>query len=74
MKTRVAKQKKKLNPDVLRELKALRRAGQSAKRLAELTGTALIVVRKGRIVDANKHRRQTAKQKELIRLLRPFRA
>jgi hypothetical protein len=74
MKTKVVKPKKKLNPDVLREMKALRRAGQNAKRLAELTGTPLIVVRNGRIVDANKGRKQSAKQKELIRLLRPFRA
>jgi hypothetical protein len=58
--------------DVRKELRALRQAARNAKRLAEVTGTPFIIVRNGKIVDLHKGRKQTAKQRELIRLMRPF--
>jgi hypothetical protein len=58
--------------DVRREMRALRKAARNAKRLAEITGTPFIIVKNGRMIDLHKGRKQTAKQRELIRLLRPF--
>jgi len=55
-----------------REMRALRAAARNAKRLAEITGTPFIIVKNGRLIDLHKGRKQTAKQRELIRLLRPF--
>ncbi|MGD0462485.1 MAG: hypothetical protein ABSB74_08355 [Tepidisphaeraceae bacterium] len=71
MKTKSAKAASS-DPDVRRELRALRQAARSARRLSQITGTPFIVVKNGRIVDLNKGRKQSAKQKELVKLLRPF--
>ncbi len=60
------------DPDLRGVLPALRRAARNARRLSEITGTPFIVVKNGRIVDLNKGRKQSAKQRELVRLLRPF--
>ena len=60
------------DPNIRRELRALRQAARNAKRLAEITGTPFIIVKNGRMIDLHKGRKQTAKQRELIRLLRPF--
>jgi hypothetical protein len=60
------------DPEIRRELRALRAAARDAKRLAEITGTPFIIVKNGRMIDLHKGRKQTAKQRELIRLLRPF--
>ena len=62
----------RINSDVRREMKALRAAARDAKRLAEITGTPFIIYKNGKLVDLHKGRKQTAKQRELIRLLRPF--
>jgi hypothetical protein len=58
--------------NVRKELRALRRTARNAKRLAEITGTPFIIVKNGKIIDLHKGRKQTAKQRELIRLMRPF--
>jgi hypothetical protein len=58
--------------DIRREMRALRKAARNAKRLAEITGTPFIIYKNGRLIDLHKGHKQTAKQRELIRLLRPF--
>jgi hypothetical protein len=66
---RKSSKSKKLSPEIRHELRA---AARSAKRLAEVTGTPFWVVRNGKLVNLHKGRKQTAKQRELIKLLRPF--
>jgi hypothetical protein len=61
-----------LDQDIRHEMRTLRQAARSAKKLADVTGTPFIVVKNGRLVDLNKGRKQSAKQKELVKLLRPF--
>jgi hypothetical protein len=60
------------DPDLRGVLPALRRAARKARKLSQITGTPFIVVKNGRLVDLNKGHKQTAKQKELVKLLRPF--
>jgi hypothetical protein len=61
-----------MNAEIRGEMQALRRAANSARRLSQVTGTPFIVVRNGRLVDLNKGHKQTSKEKELVKLLRPF--
>ena len=58
--------------DVRREMRALQKAARNAKRSAEITGTPFVIYKNGRMIDLHKGRKQTAKQRELIRLLRPI--
>lgn len=44
---------KRTNPDVALPLRALRRAGKNALKLAQQTGTACVVWRDGKIVNLN---------------------
>jgi hypothetical protein len=60
------------DPDIRREMRALRQAARDARRLSKVTGTPFIVVKNGRLVDLNKGRKRSAKAKELVKLLRPF--
>ena len=47
--------------DVDRQLAALRRAGQAARKLAEATGTPFIVVRDGKVVNLNPGKKRSRK-------------
>jgi hypothetical protein len=60
------------DPNIRLEMRALRKAAHRAKRLAEITGTPFIIVKNGKIIDLHKGRKQTARQRELIKLFRPF--
>jgi sensor histidine kinase regulating citrate/malate metabolism len=60
------------NQQIRREMRALRQAARDARRLSEITETSFIVVKNGRLIDLNKRRKQSAKAKELVKLLRPF--
>jgi hypothetical protein len=64
--------RKKLHPEVQLQLKALRKAARDARKLSIITGTPFWVMRKGKLVNLNKGRKQTAKQRELLRLMRPW--
>jgi hypothetical protein len=60
------------DPRIRREMRALKQAARSAKRLAEVTGTPFYVVKNGRLINLHKGRKRSAKQRELVKLLRPF--
>ena len=72
MKRKSAQTKRKLHPEVAIQLKALRQAARDARKLSQITGTPFWVMKNGKLVNLNKGHKQTAKQKELIRLMRPF--
>jgi hypothetical protein len=72
MKAKVANPRPKITPEIRRELNALRAAARDARKLSEITGTPFWVMREGKLVNLNKGKKQTAKQRELIRLMRPF--
>jgi hypothetical protein len=64
--------RKKLHPEVQLQLKALRKSARDARKLSIITGTPFWVMRKGKLVNLNKGRKQTANQRELLRLMRPW--
>ena len=72
MKGKSLKARPKITPEIRKELKALRQAARDARKLSLLTGTPFWVMKNGKLVDLNKGRKQTAKQRELLRLMRPF--
>ena len=72
MKSKSAKANGKLHPEVQLQLRALRAAARDARKLSIITGTPFWVMKKGKMVNLNKGRKQTAKQRELIRLMRPW--
>ena len=72
MKVKSSKARPKMTAEIRKELKALREAARDARKLSLITGTPFWVMKNGRMVNLNKGRKQTAKQRELIRLMRPF--
>jgi hypothetical protein len=52
------------DPDILGSLPAMRRAAKRAKRLAQQTGTPLLVMRNGKIVDLNPSPKPAKRRKD----------